>query len=250
MENKTPLPENNSSPDKRPTLNVNIWFLPLAFAIGLLVGFAFWGRSTTQNSAVSADTAGLGAQGSTPEATQQIKRYPVTVDDDPTLGSANAPITVIEFSDFQCPYCQKWEQEVYGQLLQDYGDKIRFVYRDFPLTSIHPQAQPAAEAAECANEQGAFWKYHDKLFGMESPLGADTYVKYASELGLDMTKFQQCLTDHRYQAEVTADLEYATNLGINSTPTFFINGIPVVGAQPYSVFKYVIDKELAGELPK
>jgi protein-disulfide isomerase len=224
----------------------------LAFAIGLLVGYAFWGRNASQNSvsAVNSEEASANDQAVAPQGTQQIKRYPVSMDDDPILGSENAPITIIEFSDFQCPYCEKWEKEVYGKLLQDYGDKIRFVYRDFPLTSIHPQAQPAAEAADCANEQGAFWKYHDKLFGMEYPLGADTYVKYASELGLDMDKFQQCLTERRYQAEVTADLEYATNLGVNSTPTFFINGIPLVGAQPYSVFKYVIDKELAGELPK
>ncbi len=106
----------------------------------------------------------------------------------------------------------------------------------------------AAEAAECANEQGKFWEFHDKLFNGD--LGTTAYQKYASDLGLDMAKFNDCLTSHRYAENVKADQAWATNLGVQSTPTFFVNGIPIVGAQPLASFKQLIDWELAGELPK
>ncbi len=129
-----------------------------------------------------------------------------------------------------------------------YPGKIRLVYRDFPLSSIHPNAFAAAEAAQCANEQNAFWPYHDKLFSSEN-LGDDVYKQYAQQLNLDMTKFNTCLTNHTYQAYVQANSDFATKTGVNSTPTFFINGLAVIGAQPIDVFKQVIDKELAGQIP-
>jgi protein-disulfide isomerase len=122
------------------------------------------------------------------------------------------------------------------------------VYRDFPLFSIHPNAMPAAEAANCAYEQGSFWEFHDKLFGMELALSAEAYRQYAQDLGLDVDAFNECVETRRYQDEVQADYAYASELGVRSTPTFFINGIALVGAQPYEVFQQVIDKELAGEL--
>jgi len=125
---------------------------------------------------------------------------------------------------------------------------VRLVYRDFPLTSIHRNAFPAAEAANCANEQGVFWEYHDKLFSMELGLSSEAYQGYAQELDLDMNEFIECLESGRYKDEVQADFDFAANLGIRSTPTFFINGIALVGAQPFEVFQEVIDKELAGEL--
>jgi protein-disulfide isomerase len=245
MENN-PLPPENITTDEAPTrFNFFILLVPLAFILGLVVGYALWGRSGAEQTTTAANP-----QVTTPEATQQIKRYPVPVDDDPAIGPADAPITIIEFSDFQCPYCRTWYDETYQKLLQTYPDKVRFVYRDFPLTSIHPEAQPAAEAAQCANEQDVYWKYYDKLFSNESELGTETYKKYAAELGLDTAQFDKCLAERTYQKEVEADLEYASNLGVNSTPTFFINGIAVVGAQPFEVFQYIIDKELAGELPQ
>ena len=133
------------------------------------------------------------------------------------------------------------------EIIKRYVDtgKARFVYRDFPLTSIHPEALPSAEAANCANEQGAYWQYHDALFSNQYELGQAAYLQYAAALGLDMTKFEACLNDGRYRAEIEADQNYAFDLGVQSTPTFFINGIPVVGAQPYAAFKKVIDKELS-----
>jgi protein-disulfide isomerase len=170
------------------------------------------------------------------------------VDDDPAIGPPDAPITIIEFSDFQCPYCKRWHNEVYGRLMQEYQGKVRVVFRDFPLSSIHPDAESAAEAADCANEQGAFWEYHDKLFNGDQ-LGQTVYLQYAQELGLDMDKFKTCVDTGRYKSEVAADYDYASNLGVRSTPTFFLNGLPIVGAQPYDVFKQVIEQELAGEIP-
>jgi protein-disulfide isomerase len=139
---------------------------------------------------------------------------------------------------------------VLPRLFETYPDQVRLVYRDFPLTSIHSSAFAAAEAANCAGEQDAYWAYHDKLFVSELGLGKGAFEQYAGQLGLDMEAFNACVGDRRYQEEVAADIDYAMNLGIRSTPTFFINGIALVGAQPFEVFKDVIDKELAGEFPQ
>lgn len=223
--------------------------VPLAFVLGLGAGYLIWspkggGEGQTAGQPVAA--AQPAAQG-TP---QKVTRYDVPVDDDPAIGPASAAITIVEFSDYQCPYCTKWQEEVLPLIQQAYPDQVRLVYRDFPLTSIHPEAFPAAEAANCAGEQGAYWPYHDKLFGEQYGLGAEAYQKYATEVGLDMQKFNDCTSSKRYQDEINRDLDFATNLGVRSTPTFFINGIALVGAQPFEVFKDVIDKELAGEIPK
>jgi protein-disulfide isomerase len=216
--------------------------LPLAFVVGLAAGYLFWGRS--KQAPVAAPQAAAEQTGQ-----QAVKRYDVPVDDDPSIGPANAAITIIEFSDYQCPYCRRWHEEVFNRIRQDYPDQVRIVYRDFPLSSIHPEALPAAEAAGCANEQGAFWAYHDLLFS-SSDLSEEIYIQYATDLGLDMEKFKACIASGRYNDEVQGDLQYASNIGVSSTPTFFLNGLPVVGAQPYDVFKEVIEKELAGEIPK
>ena len=219
----------------------------LAFAAGVLIGYAAWGRSSTTVLVPDQSVAGPVAAG--PTSAPQYVRYKVPTDGFPALGPASAPITLVEFGDFQCPFCREWEQQTYQPLLAAYPGKIRFVFRDFPLTSIHPNAMPAAEAAQCANEQGQFWSFHDKLFGSET-LSDDVYKQYAQQLGLDMTKFNDCLSTHKYAQQIQADSDFATNLGINSTPTFFINGLAVIGAQPLETFKSVIDKELAGQIPK
>jgi protein-disulfide isomerase len=217
----------------------------LAFTFGMGAGYAFWGLDLGRKAAQATAASGGGTDQSGVPA--QVKRYDVPVDDDPTLGPEDAEITLVEFSDFECPYCQAWQQQVFGRLKQDYQGSIRFVYRDFPLTSIHPNALEAAQAANCAYEQDKFWEYHDKLF--ESGLGTAAYIRYAEELDLDMDAFKECLDSGRYLDEVMADLDWASNLGVRSTPTFFLNGIPIVGAQPYEVFKQVVDQELAGEIP-
>ncbi len=211
--------------------------LPLVFLMGLGVGWLMWGQ-------------GAAASDTQVKINADLKRYDVPTDGDPSIGPEGAPITLVEFSDYQCPYCESWYQDVYSRLLTDYKDKIRFVYRDFPLYSIHPEAQPAAEAANCAGEQNAYWQFHDALFGGKNRLGAAAYTQYASELGLNVDQFNQCVSEHRYKSEVDADFNFASNLGVSSTPTFFLNGMAVVGAQPYDVFKQLIDKELAGEIKK
>jgi protein-disulfide isomerase len=233
-----------------------VFVMPLIFIIGLGLGFLGrgWVQPLSETSTVAAsssDSASVGAQSDpqTPAETQQVVRYEIPVDDDPSLGSESAPITIVEFSDYECPYCRQWHSEVYTQLLDTYGDQIRFVYRDFPLESIHANAIPAAHAANCAFEQGNFWDYHDKLFSMELGLSPDAYQEYASQLGLDEEQFQECIDSGRYREEVQSDFEFAANLGVRSTPTFFINGIAVVGAQPFEIFQQVIERELAGEIP-
>jgi protein-disulfide isomerase len=226
-----------------------------AFASGILVGYFAWGRTppaTQQTTAAvvgAAPTAGPVAPApidTTP--TPQYVRYTIPTAGFPSLGPADAPITIVEFGDFQCPFCRQWEQDTYQPLLAAYPGKIRIVYRDFPLTSIHPNAMPAAEAAQCANAQGAFWPFHDKLFSSDT-LDDATYKQYAQQLNLDMTRFNTCLADHTYDKYIQDNSDFAVKTGVNSTPTFFINGLAVIGAQPIDVFKQIIDKELAHEIP-
>jgi protein-disulfide isomerase len=230
MENSTPFLQ-------RPF--VYSLLLPVIFVLGIGSGYLIWGR-TPPATAIPAALA---------TATVQVRRYDVPVDDDPFLGPEDAAITIIEFSDYQCPYCKKWHDEVLDRLLANYPGQIRFVYRDFPLISLHPGAAPAAEAADCAGEQGSYWPFYQALFSMKYDLTTEAYQQYAAELRLDTQAFTECLADRRYEPEVMGDYNYAVNLGVSSTPTFFINGIPIVGAQPYEVFKQIIDQELAGEIP-
>jgi protein-disulfide isomerase len=224
----------------------------LAFAAGILLGYVVWGMDSPGATLLSAQTA---SQAGDPvveaPVTQQPQytRYDIPTENFYALGPADAPITIVEFSDFECPFCRRWHAEVYKPLLAAYPGKIRLVYRNLPLTSIHPDALAAAEAAMCAGEQDVYWKYHDKLFSSES-LGNSVYLQYAQDLGLNMTTFKACLSDHKYQKAIETDSDFAINLGIRSTPTFFINGLAMVGAQPLDVFKQLIDKELAGEIPK
>ena len=226
----------------------------LAFAVGVLVGYMAWGRNSgvaQQQPAVAQNLAPQGAVAEVPVATStpQYTRYDIPTDGYPSLGPADAPITIVEFSDFQCPFCRRFQQDTYKNLLNAYPGKIRFVYRNLPLTSIHPDAFAAAVASRCANEQNAFWPYHDKLFSSDQ-LGQAVYIQYATDLGLDETAFKECLASDRNNAFIQSDSDFATQLGISSTPTFFVNGLAIVGAQPIEVFKQVIDKELAGEFPK
>lgn len=218
----------------------------LTFFAGLLAGYAIWGTNVLSGVKPNAQSNVQPNAPATPE-TQYI-RYDIPTEGYPFIGPADAPITIVEFSDFQCPFCKRWHDEVYGPLLAAYPDQIKLVYRNLPLTSIHPDAFSAAEAALCAGDQNAFWEFHDKLFA-GTLLGGGVYTQYAQDLGLDMTSFETCITEGKYQASIQADSDFAINLGVSSTPTFFINGLAIVGAQPLDVFKQVIDRELAGDIP-
>jgi protein-disulfide isomerase len=168
----------------------------------------------------------------------------VSADDDPTQGSKDAPVTIIEFSDFQCPYSKQYHDEILPMIVSVYGDEIRYVYRDFPLTSMHPQAQKAAEAAQCAFEQGKFWEYYENLFRNQGALDVPNLKNYATELGLDESNFNLCLDSGKYAQEVQKDFEDGRSYGVTGSPTFFINGRMLVGAQPFSTFQTVIEEEL------
>ncbi len=170
---------------------------------------------------------------------QEPPIIPVGVGDHPSIGPDNAPVTIVEFSDFQCPYCQK-SAGVMKELRRLYGEKVRLVYRDYPGPN-HPHAPQAAEAAQCAGEQGKFWEYHDLLFGRQAPGKGWDFPALAKELGLRQDTFTTCITTGRYREEVIKDLQDGMKLGITSTPTFFINGRPLVGAQPLAAFQTLID---------
>lgn len=161
----------------------------------------------------------------------------------PSKGPANAPIELIEFSDFQCPFCLQANSTV-QRILSDYGDRIRFVYRHLPLKN-HPHAWPSAEAAQCADEQGKFWQYHDRLFADQTKLGGEDLKAHAAALGLDEARFNACVDSHKYKAAVDTDVLDAEKLGVSGTPAFFVNGRLLSGALPYDTFKKVIDEELA-----
>ena len=223
----------------------------LAFSAGLLMGYVVWGYPSQGEQPQTAGSAASSAAAAQAQATGEPKfvRYDIPTEGFPALGPANAPITIVEFSDYQCPFCRRWHDEVYEPLLAAYPGQIRMVYRNLPLTSIHPDAQAAAEAAMCAGEQDAYWPYHDKLFSSES-LTTATFLQYAQDLSLNVGQFQSCITDQKYKDAIQADSDFAVDLGIRSTPTFFINGLAIVGAQPLEVFQQVIDKELAGEIPQ
>lgn len=202
----------------------------------------------------------------------------VSVDDDPFKGPEDARVTIIEFSDFQCPFCKRFRDETLDLILQTYGDDVRFVYRDFPITSLgHAYAQKAAEAAECSDEQGKFWEMHDLLFENQNEMASlqkqvdspniegrtivsietargtfyfditDDIAKmkeFSQKLGLDTAAFNSCLDSGKYVSEVQKDLQDGQVAGVTGTPAFFINGKKIDGAQPFSVFKQMIDAKL------
>jgi protein-disulfide isomerase len=169
-------------------------------------------------------------------------RQAVKAADGPAKGPASAPIEIIEFSDFQCPYCLR-AHSVVQRVLDTYGDRIRLVYRHYPLGN-HPNAWPAAEASQCAAEQGRFWPYHDRLFANPTKLHEPELKQTAVDLGLDAGRFNDCLDSHKYKNVVEADVRAGDEAGVQGTPCFFINGRALSGAQPFEAFKRIIDDEL------
>jgi protein-disulfide isomerase len=170
----------------------------------------------------------------------------IAIGNSPVWGSENAKVTIIEYSDFQCPYCARFFNDTYGLIKEQYGDKIRFVYKHFPLTNIHPDAERAAIASECAREQGKFWEFHDIAYVRQSNLSREGLINIAASAGVaNADQFTQCLDSQKYISTVTADYNEAITLGLTGTPTFFVNGVALVGAQPFQVFKATIDRAVA-----
>jgi protein-disulfide isomerase len=172
-----------------------------------------------------------------------VFRADVAVNGAPFKGTERAPVTIVKFEDFQCPYC-KTVQLTYQELLKRYNGKVRLVHKDLPLDAIHPQARQAAEAARCAGDQGKFWEYHDILYTNSPKAGIDELKSYAKEVGINAASFEQCFTSGKYKGLVQKDLSEGAQLGLTGTPTFFINGREMSGAQAVEAFAAVIDEEL------
>jgi len=182
----------------------------------------------------------------------------ISLDDDPIRGDPNAPITIVEFSDYQCPFCARFYTQTLPLLKEEYIDqgKVNFVYRDFPIQSIHPNALSAAVAAECADDQQKYWEYHDMLFERQNSWAKldndsviSTFSKYSTELGLEQEQFDACLGSGKYLQEVQNDLNDGRNYQVTGTPGFFIGNekigfVKINGAQPFDSFKKIIDSQL------
>jgi protein-disulfide isomerase len=164
--------------------------------------------------------------------------------DDPARGPEDAPVTIVEFADYQCPYCQQWFLQVYPLVMANYGDKVRFIFRDFPL-SMHQYSEPAAEAANCAGEQGKYWDYQNLLWGSSQTLDPATLRSAAEALGLTMSQWDSCTTSHKYKQEISADLQDGLAQGVNGTPAFVINGKLLPGGVSYEQIAAIIEKALA-----
>jgi protein-disulfide isomerase len=177
----------------------------------------------------------------------------IGVDDDPVLGSPNAKVLMIEFGDYQCPSCRMFWKDVEPRIKREYIDtgKVKLVFRDFPIVQIHPEALLAAMAVDCSADQNKYWEYHDKVFREQYNKGDDLVrfkaadlKKWAKDIGLDPAKFDQCLDSEKYKNEVLKDKADGDAVSVQGTPTFFINGHVIGGAQPYHAFKNLIDSLL------
>lgn len=238
---------------------------PVLVVLLILASFAI-GSMWTKIQYLSAASGGTvaGSQNSAPAnnpaPTQPAAQSKVTVtlgSNDAVLGNPTAPVTMVEFADFQCPFCERFFTDTWPSLKKDYIDtgKLKFVYKNLPINdrsgSDH-ESHDAANAALCAKDQNKFWEYHDVLFKNQNgenqgAFSRDNLKKFAANLGLDTGKFNQCLDTGKYNAQVQADFDEASKLGINGTPTLVVNGNVIVGAQPYATFKSAIDAELAAK---
>jgi protein-disulfide isomerase len=231
----------------------NPWQLVTFLLIGLIVGYGLseWsGTETSTDTDTGTQTITITPQSDDEDEAEIVE---VDLDDDPGLGDPDATVKIVEFSDFQCFYCRRFYNQTLSQLKENYIDKglVYFVYRDFPLSDIHPDAQKASEASECADEQGKFWEMHDMIYDGQNELGSGTVdipleslKSYAVELGLDADTFNECLDSGKYEDEVAADQKAGLSYGASATPSFFINGQIVVGAQSYETLAEIIDSQL------
>lgn len=224
----------------------------LAFAVGILTGYVVWGGSPTQ---AQAGIDNQPAAQAPTAASQQELMETIVAQTRHFRGDPNAPVTMIEFGDFQCPFCGRFFAQTEPQIDEAYiqSGKVRFGYFNFAF--LGQESNWAAEAAECASDQNKFWEYHDTLYSSQSgenqgAFNKDNLKKFAENLGLEMSAFNKCLDSGKYAQLVLDDSNTSSSIGVRSTPTFFINSLTLVGAQPLSAFTQLIDKELAGEIPK
>lgn len=222
-------------------------FLPISIIVAAVVisGAILYSRAVPSKSSDSVATG--------QNANKQVKEpVDVSIDDDAVLGKSDAPVTIIEFSDFQCPFCRSFWKNAFAEIVKEYIDtgKAKLVFRDYPL-SFHPMGVPSAKAGECAKEQGKFWEMHDVIFEEQEKLGEGTVQytvndlkKWAAKVGVNTTQFNDCVDSEKYKAEIEKDAADGVAAGVTGTPAIFINGRLIAGAQPFSVFKTIIDEEL------
>jgi protein-disulfide isomerase len=247
---------------KKSTFNKLIIGIASALVVAaFLGGYVIGNLGETKNPSGNLPQMQIIPQPTQPQPTQAAgnSRVFIPIGDSPAIGSSSASVTMIEFSDFQCPFCGQFYSQTLPQVTQNYIDsgKVKLVYKNLPLENLHPNARAAALAAECANEQGKFWQYHNKLFesqgtwaGLGSTDAAKTFKQYAAGLGLDASSFNACVDSAKYSDKVNKDLQDGTNYGASGTPTFFIGNdkkgyIKLVGAQPFSAFQQELDSELS-----
>ena len=235
-----------------PRVLVNYGIIAVAcFVIGVVVGVFAYDRIVQNNrsenaelinSAVAAAVAALPSSGVAEDPTPDPNmRYDVGDAGNPSLGPADAPITIIEFGDFNCGYCKSFFEQTLTPLMEAYDGQVRFVFRDYPI--LGSASVQAALAAECADDQGQFWAFHDRLY-TDQVLSRDAFLQYAADLEMDVETFTTCLDSATHQEELESDYLAGAQLGVGGTPTFFVNGKILVGAQPYANFAAAIDTEL------
>jgi protein-disulfide isomerase len=246
---------------KKSTFNKLIMGIVTASIVSAFLGGYLLGAETAEPSKIvirdsvgSTSRPALSQEQLGPQIIQNI-----SLDDDPMSGNPNAEITIIEFSDFQCPFCAKFHAQTLPLIKENYikSGKVNFVYRDFPITGIHPNAMPAALASECADDQGKFWEYRDMIFenqniwkNLNTPDAINTFQEYATKLGLDSTEFDLCLGSAKYSQEVNNDLQEGQRYGVTGTPGFFVGNekigfTKIIGAQPFPVFQKILDEQLS-----
>lgn len=227
---------------------IAVVFFILGAVVSALGTNALFNANSRENQALIQDavSAAAAAQGSADTASNEPdpnKVYDVSVDDNPFRGAEDAQVVMIEFSDFNCGFCGRFAKETLNPLMEAYGDRVKFVYRDFPI--LAQSSLTAALAAQCAYEQGNFWDYHNTLFDGQGQFSREFFIQQAADLGLDETAFTKCFDDQKYMDEIRNDAVTAQELGLRGTPAFFINGKYISGAQPYQVFADAIEAALA-----
>ncbi|OGH37579.1 MAG: hypothetical protein A3B44_02570 [Candidatus Levybacteria bacterium RIFCSPLOWO2_01_FULL_38_21] len=232
-------------------------YTPILIVLLLVASFLLGALTTKLAQTEKNITSPRAAAPSTPESPPNAPNQPapgakVNVGEGhlPVLGNKNAKITIIEFADFQCPFCKTFFKDAKPNIIKDYVDngKAKFAFRHYAF--LGQESNFAAEASECANEQGKFWEYHDYLYNHQGPENSGAFAKdkligFAKDMGLNTDQFSSCLSSDKYAKQVSDDLSAGQKAGVSGTPTTFVNGQSVVGAQPYSAFKTLIDQELS-----
>ena len=230
---------------------LTLWkFGTFLFGVLFIISWATGGFGSGSDSGTGGGTIPTAPSGgSAPTSNANVDNLDLS--DNYAKGDKNAKVTIVEFSDFQCPFCSRFFTQTLPQIQENYIDtgKVKFYYADFPLESIHQQAMPAALAARCAGEQDedAFWDFHDLLFSNQQALSDSNYKQWADDLGLDTDDFNDCLDSKKYQDDVRKDMQEGSSQGIRGTPGSIVNTVLISGACPFSTFQQAIDAEINGQ---